>query len=143
MIEYKDLLSPTCIYAVPPDFVTSTSNLRCHGSECAILTGATGYLECSATGVPTPTVTLTNVTAVSDNVMVSGTRVTITNAVAGDVANFTCNASNIVSSTVQTYQLWVGGKELKLTPDSEVVATWILLKSALGFLLIEVEKLYS
>ena len=66
------LLSPICMYAVPPDFVTITSNLRCRGSECAILTGATGYLECSATGVPTPTVTLTNVTAVSDNVMVSG-----------------------------------------------------------------------
>ena len=101
------LLSPICIYAVPPDFVISTSNLRCRGSECAILTGATGYLECSATGVPTLTVTLTNATAVSDNVMISGTWVTIANAVAGNVVDFTCNASNNVSSTVPTL---VGGK---------------------------------
>ena len=55
--------------------------------------------------------------------MVSGPRVTITNAVAGNVKNFTCNASNIVNSVVQTYKLWVGGKWLKLNSDSQVIVT--------------------
>ena len=123
VVVHKRSCFTNCIYAVPPDFVTSTNNVRCQGSECAILTGATGYFQCSANGVPTPTVTLTNDTAVSDNVMVNGTRVTITNAVAGTVENFTCNASNIVNSVVQTYKLWVGGKWLKLNSDSQVIVT--------------------
>ena len=72
------------------------------------MTGATGYLECSTIGVPTPNVTLT--TDVDSNVMVSGNRVIVTNAVAGNTGNYTCNASNFLGFDEQTFELLVGGK---------------------------------
>ena len=74
------------------------------------MTRATGYLECSTVGVPTPNVTLTTDAAVSNNVMVNGNRVTVTSAVAGNAGNYTCNASNFLNSNEQTFELFVGGK---------------------------------
>ena len=73
------------------------------------MTGATGYLECSTVGVPTPNVTLTT-DVNSNNVMVSDNRFTITSAVAGNAGNYTCNASNFLGFDRQTIELLVGGK---------------------------------
>ena len=74
------------------------------------MTGATGYLEYSTVGVPTPNVTLTTDAEVSNNVMLSGNRVTVTSAVAGNAGNYTCNASNFLGFDEQAFELLVGGK---------------------------------
>ena len=71
------------------------------------MTDATGYIECTAVGVPAPNVTLTTD---SNNVMVSDNRFTITGAVAGNAGNYTCNASNVLGFEEQTIELLVGGK---------------------------------
>ena len=73
------------------------------------MTGATGYLECTTVGVPTPNVTLTT-DAVDSNVMVNGSRVVVTSAVAGNAGNYTCNASNFLGFDEQTFELLVGSK---------------------------------
>ena len=100
-------------HTVPPAVGISQGSLSCRGNVstvCAIMTGTTGYLECGTVGVPTPNVTLTTDAAVSNNVMVSGNRVTVTSAVAGNAGNYTCNASNFLGFDEQTYRLLVGGK---------------------------------
>ena len=73
------------------------------------MTDATGYLECTAVGVPAPNVTLTT-DVDSNNVMVSDNRFTITSAVAGNAGNYTCNALNALGFDKQTIELLVGGK---------------------------------
>ena len=100
-------------HAVPPTIVLRQGTLRCSGNVstvCAIMTGTTGYLECSTVGVPTPNVTLATNAAVSNNVMFSDNRVTVTSAVAGNAGNYTCNASNFLDIDEQTFELLVGGK---------------------------------
>ena len=74
------------------------------------MTGANGYLECTTVGVPTPNLTLTTAAAVSNNVMLNGSRVMITTAVARNAGTYTCNASNFLNFDEQTFQLQVGGK---------------------------------
>ena len=82
------------------------------------MTGATGYLECTAVGVPAPNVTLTtDVDFVSDN------RFTITSAVAGNAGNYTCNASNFLGFEEQTIELLVGGKLYTLTAFKHTLST--------------------
>ena len=103
-------------HAVPPTIVIRQGLFHCRGNVstvCAIMTGATGYLECSTVGVPTPNVTLTTDAAVSCNVMLSGNRVTVTSAVAGNTGNYTCNASNFLDFDKQTSELLVGSKYCK------------------------------
>ena len=85
------------------------------------MTGATGYLECTTVGVPTPNVTLTTDAAESNNVMVSGNRVVITSAVAGNAGNYTCNASNFLGFDEQTFELLVGSKYCKFKPNTSTI----------------------
>ena len=103
-------------HAVPPTIVIRQGTLLCRGNVstvCAIMTGTTGYLECSTVGVPTPNVTLTSDAAVSCNVMVNGNQVIVTSAVAGNAGNYTCNASNFLGFDKQTSELLVGSKYCK------------------------------
>ena len=80
------------------------------------MTGTTGYLKCTTVGVPTPNVTLTTDAVVSNNVMLSGNRVTVTSAVAGNAGNYTCNASNFLGFEELAYRLLVGSKYCKIPP---------------------------
>ena len=108
------LIQPFCFthHTVPPTVGIRADNLQCNNdvSICAIMTGATGYLECTAFGVPTPNLTLTTTAPQSESVMLSGNRVVITTAMAGDAGTYTCNASNFLDFAEQTFQLQVGGK---------------------------------
>ena len=101
----------TC-HTVPPTVGIRAGNLQCNNnvSICAITTGATGYLECTPVGVPTPNLTLTTTAPQSGNVMLSDNQVVITTAVAGNAGTYTCNASNLLDFAEQTFQLQVGGK---------------------------------
>ena len=107
-------LNSVLLYLTVPSAVEfSQGSLSCRGNVstvCAIVIGTTGYLECGTVGVPTPNLTLTTDAAVSNNVMLSGNRVTVTSAVAGNTGNYTCNASNFLGFNEQTYRLLVGSK---------------------------------
>ena len=113
-------------HAVPPTIIViRQGTLRCRGNVstvCAIMTGATGYLECSTVGVPTPNVNLTTDAEVSNNVMVNGSRVTVTSAVAENAGNYTCNASNFLDFNEQTFELFVGGKLYSYTQSTSHLA---------------------
>ena len=108
------LIQPFCFthHTVPPTVGIRAGNLQCNNdvSICAITTGATGYLECTTVGVPTPNLTLTTTAPQSGNVMLSGNQVVITTAMAGNAGTYTCNASNLLDFAEQTFQLQVGGK---------------------------------
>ena len=99
------------------------------------MTGATGYLECSTVGVPTPNVTLTTDAAVSCNVMLSGNRVTVTSAVAGNTGSYTCNASNFLDFDKQTSELLVGSKYCKFEVIHKRKSVMHMLLAAMRMLL--------